>query len=178
MCCLSQQNTRTWEGLQQQPKSSKKINDYVYVIPKKCWFETELRSLDLYMFRSLRYACTSRPSEVFLRKGVLKKCSKFTGEHPCRSAISIKLLSNFIEITLQHGCSPVNLLNIFKTSFLKNTYGGLLLPNFYIVEYTSEIHEQSRQGQSWFGHGRIQESCIHLGWCALQLSLAAFSQMF
>ena len=30
--------------------------------------------------------------EVFLRKGVLKICSKFTGEHPCRSVISIKLL--------------------------------------------------------------------------------------
>ena len=29
-------------------------------------------------------------SEVFLRKGVLEICSKFTGEHPCRSAISIK----------------------------------------------------------------------------------------
>ena len=32
-------------------------------------------------------------SEVFLRKSVLKICSKFTGEHPCRSVISIKLLS-------------------------------------------------------------------------------------
>ena len=30
--------------------------------------------------------------EVFVGKGVLKICSKFTGEHPCRSAISIKLL--------------------------------------------------------------------------------------
>ena len=46
--------------------------------------------------------------EVFLGKVVLKLCSKFTGEHPCQSAISVKLLCNFIEITLQHGCSPVN----------------------------------------------------------------------
>ena len=30
--------------------------------------------------------------EVFLVKGVLKICSKFTGEHPCQSVISIKLL--------------------------------------------------------------------------------------
>ena len=29
--------------------------------------------------------------EVFSVKGVLKICSKLTGEHPCRSAISIKL---------------------------------------------------------------------------------------
>ena len=28
---------------------------------------------------------------MFLGKGVLKICSKFTGEHPCRSMISIKL---------------------------------------------------------------------------------------
>ena len=33
---------------------------------------------------------SSRP-EVFLGKCVRKICSKFTGEHPCRSAISIKL---------------------------------------------------------------------------------------
>ena len=30
--------------------------------------------------------------EVFLRKGILKICSKFTGEHPCCSMISIKQL--------------------------------------------------------------------------------------
>ena len=46
--------------------------------------------------------------EVLLGKCVLKICSKFTGEHPRRSAISIKLQSNFIEITLQHRCSSVN----------------------------------------------------------------------
>ena len=49
---------------------------------------------------------SSRP-EVFLGKGVLKICSRFTGEHPCRSAISIKLPNNFTEIPLWHGCSPV-----------------------------------------------------------------------
>ena len=64
--------------------------------------------------------------QVFLRKGVLKICSKFTEEHPCRSAISIKLLCNFIEITLRHGCSPVNLLHIFTTPFPKSTSGRLL----------------------------------------------------
>ena len=57
----------------------------------------------------------------------MKKCSKFTGEHSCRSVISMKLLGNFIEIALQHGCSPVNLLHIFRTSFPKNTSGGVLL---------------------------------------------------
>ena len=64
---------------------------------------------------------------MFLGKGALKICSKFTGEHPCRSAISAKLQGNFIEIALWHGCSPVNLLNIFKTPFYKNTSDWLLL---------------------------------------------------
>ena len=35
--------------------------------------------------------------EVFLEKGVLKICSKFTGEHPCQSVISIKLLCRINE---------------------------------------------------------------------------------
>ena len=34
----------------------------------------------------------SSPPELFLGKGVLKIYSKFTAEHPCPSAISIKLL--------------------------------------------------------------------------------------
>ena len=71
--------------------------------------------------------------EVFLERGVLKKCSKFTGEHPCRSVIWIRLLCNFIEITLWHGCSPVNLLNIFRTPFLKSTSGRLLLIFVYMM---------------------------------------------
>ena len=62
--------------------------------------------------------------EVFLRKGVLKICRKFIGEHPCQNVISIKLLCNFIEITLQHGCSPENFLHIFRTPFPKNTAVG------------------------------------------------------
>ena len=60
--------------------------------------------------------------EVFLGKGALKICSKFTGEHPCRSAISIKLLCNFIEIALRHGCSPINLLHNFRTPLSKTTH--------------------------------------------------------
>ena len=63
----------------------------------------------------------SSPAEVFSGKGVLKICSKFTGERPYGSAILIKLQSNFIEITLRHEYSPVNLLHIFRKPFCKNT---------------------------------------------------------
>ena len=64
---------------------------------------------------------------MLLRKGVLKICSKFTGEYPCRSAISIKLQKNFTEITLRHGSAPLNLLHIFRTPFPENTSGRRLL---------------------------------------------------
>ena len=71
----------------------------------------------------------SSPPEVSLGKVVLKICIKFTEEHPCQSVISIKLQSNFIEITLRHGYSPESLLHIFRTPFYKNTPEGLLLSN-------------------------------------------------
>ena len=58
--------------------------------------------------------------EVFLRKAVLKIHSKFTGEHT-------------IEITLRHGCSPVNLLHISRTPFSRNTSWWLLLYYFFFI---------------------------------------------
>ena len=64
---------------------------------------------------------------MILGKHVLKICSKFIGEHPCQSAVSIKLPNNFIEITLRHGRRPVNLLHIFRTPFSRNTSGVLLM---------------------------------------------------
>ena len=90
----------------------------------------------------------SSRSEVFLVKGVLKMCSTFTGEHPCRSVILIKLLCNFTEITLWHGCSPANLLHIFRTSFPRKISGWLLLRTFerkvvflviYLFSYNSSF---------------------------------------
>ena len=67
----------------------------------------------------------SCPLEMFWGKDFLEICSKFTIRHPCRSVISVKLLGNFIEITIRHGCSPVRLLHIFRTYFPKNAFGGL-----------------------------------------------------
>ena len=45
-------------------------------------------------------------------------------KQPYRGALT-KRISN--ETALCHGCSPVNLLQIFRTSFPNNTFGGLLL---------------------------------------------------
>ena len=66
-------------------------------------------------------------------EAALRRCSqeKLSGnmQQIYRRTIMPKcnLLCNFIEITLRHSCSPVNLLHIFKTPFPKNTYEGLFL---------------------------------------------------
>ena len=50
-----------------------------------------------------------------------------------KSTLKIKLQENiqakiyFIEIALRQGCSPVNLVYIFRTVFPKNTFGGMPL---------------------------------------------------
>ena len=97
------------------------INFFITHVTKVISFDYSnfLRDTFSILFRS------SRP-EVFLRKGLLKIRSKFIEEHPCQSAISIKLLCNFIEIALWHGCSSVNLLHFLRAHFLKNTLGWLL----------------------------------------------------
>ena len=64
-----------------------------------------------------------QPSRGFFRKRCFEICSKFIGEHPCQSVISIKLPCNFIEIRLRFGCSPVSLIHIFRTPFAQRTSG-------------------------------------------------------
>ena len=88
-----------------------------------------------FTIRIFFYFLQKQPLRGVLRKGVLKTCSKFTGEHPCRSVISIKLLCNFFNITLRHGCSPVNLLCVFRVPFSKKASGGLFLFLFDEVVY-------------------------------------------
>ena len=47
--------------------------------------------------------------------------------------------SNLIEIALRHGCSPANLLHIFRTPFPKNISRGLLLSVVTTYFYLSNL---------------------------------------
>ena len=60
---------------------------------------------------SLLLTFRSSPPEVLLGKGFLK-----IGKRPLRGVILIKLLCNVIEIMLRYGCSPIDLLHIFRTA--------------------------------------------------------------
>ena len=52
-------------------------------------------------------------------------------------------LGNFIEIALWHGCSPVNLLHIFRTPFLRTPLDGCFwtekLPHRSCKDYTGNL---------------------------------------
>ena len=63
----------------------------------------------------LRKRCSENVQQIY-RRASMSKCD-----------FSKVALQFFFEIRLWYGCSPVNLLHIFKTPFYKNTYGGLLL---------------------------------------------------
>ena len=122
------------------------------------WYIGQLESIKRALIKTFR----SSLQEVFSRKGVLKICNKFTGEHLCRSVISIKLVCSFIEITLRQGCSPVNLLHIFRTLLPENTLDGCfqtfflgILQNFHTA-VTRIFPENSMK--SFFKRMQILES--------------------
>ena len=79
--------------------------------------------------------------------------NKFTRGHPCESVTLMKLQSNFIEITLPHGCSPVNLLHIFRTTFHKKTSGEMLLFEWVL----STLLGQKKKGS-------MTKRCLHVVW--------------
>ena len=66
-------------------------------------------------------------------------CCKFTGKHPCRSAILIKLFDDFTEIALRQECPPVNckFIAYFQNTFSKNTSEGLLLAQNILIKVSS-----------------------------------------
>ena len=55
-------------------------------------------------------------------------------EKRCRSVISIKLQSNFLEIKLRHGFTSGNLLHFFRIPFTENTSGRLLLYTYLSIQ--------------------------------------------
>ena len=94
---------------------------YLSISKKVIWIHLQSLHTSPSLPLATQHFDRSSHPDVFLEKGFLKTCSKFTGEHLCRSVISIQLFCNFVEITLWHGCSPVNLLHIFRTTFTRNT---------------------------------------------------------
>ena len=94
---------------------------------------TEMFQLSCFCHTTSILTCNHLPYRLVQSfRGVLKKrCSEYKQQIYRRTRMPMcdfnKNLCNFIEITHQHGCSPVNLLHIFRTTFSNDTSGGLLL---------------------------------------------------
>ena len=94
----------------------------------------------------------SSPPELFLGKFVLEICTKFTGEHSYRSEIWKKLQSDFIETTLRHGYSPVNLLHIiFSEHFFLRTplEGCFWIYNVNQLVFHKRLYTQVKDLPHW-----------------------------
>ena len=85
---------------------------------------------------------TSHPL-VFFGKVVVKICSKFTGEHPCRSAISIKLLCTLAWV---YGCSPVNFCIFSEKLLLRIPLDGCFCR---LLQFISILNIGSTQTCIW-----------------------------
>ena len=68
-----------------------------------------------------------QPSKYVLRKRCPENMQQIYRRTPMPKCDFNKVALNVIEIAFRNGCSPVNLLHIFRTSFPKNTFGRLLL---------------------------------------------------
>ena len=64
---------------------------------------------------------------------------------PFADAATQREIIEIIEITLRHGCSPVNLLHIFRTVFPKNTSEWLLIFYVYVLGH---MHTTSKSNSS------------------------------
>ena len=58
----------------------------------------------------------------------LVSTSKLALQHSCGNVISMKFQNNLIKISHPDGCSPVNLVHIFRAPFCKNIFERLILP--------------------------------------------------
>ena len=145
------------------------------------WHKNQLREKTQMNWSIIWFRSSHR--EVFLGKVVLKMCSKFTGEQPCRSVISIKLLCNFIEITLRHDCSPVNLLHTFRTRFRKDISGWLLLIILILILSFYSVYHIIITLNAWCsvkGHTKLNKpvvfscwfvyACMNVWWTARSIS--------
>ena len=87
------------------------ISDLTFNVFKKVAADICLLTANTHLNRNQKQQKQSCSEfRVVLKKRCSEKCSKLAGEHSCRSVISIKFQSKFIEIVLRPGCSPVNLL--------------------------------------------------------------------
>ena len=100
----------------------------IFLIPP-CWTKLCIGGVNIFLFidRSIQ----KQPRRSVLRKRCSKVMQQIYRRAPMPKRSFNEVASNFIEIALRHGCSPINLLHISGKPFPKNTSGVLLYILFH-----------------------------------------------
>ena len=97
-----------------------------------------------------------QPSTDVLRKRCSENMQQIYSRIPMRKR----------EITLRYGCSPVNLLHIFSTPFLKNTCGRLLMW-VLILSWKWALFALKFTLYQWFIYYMKKEACLDKTQCVI-----------
>ena len=120
-----------------QKSKCKKI--YIRRRPPKCWvqntFNDNLRQNLRFLQHSSRHYLHVRSSHqrCYVKIGVLRNFTKFTGRHLCQSLFlnkvsGLRLATLFIK-RLWHKCFPVNFVKFLRTPFYTERLWWLLFPH-------------------------------------------------
>ena len=85
----------------------------------------------------------SSPSEVFLGKGVLKICSKCTGEHPCQCGIWIRSYKAYLSNRPLISRNFAFKNHVFLPVFFKKCRYNQLNSVIYIIHYIGKKEEKN-----------------------------------
>ena len=88
-----------------------------------------IKEVDIYNLKLSKLLLQKQPL-----KGVLEKRCSENMQQIYRRTPMPKCYFDKVEISLRHGCSPANVLHIFRTPFPRNTSGWLLLLLFSLFE--------------------------------------------
>ena len=91
----------------------------IFLIPP-CWTKLCIGGVNIFLFidRSIQ----KQPRRSVLRKRCSKVMQQIYRRAPMPKRSFNEVASNFIEIALRHGCSPINLLHNFRTPLSKTTH--------------------------------------------------------
>ena len=128
------------------------------------------------------YLSWSRQLEaVFQRCSWEKVLWKYAANLQENTHVEVWFQSNFIEITFRHGCSPVDLLYIFRTP-LKNTTGRVLLNDTVYSTYIRFpwLQEPETEKHCFFFEDMLQrrKTSKLLKFCSISFHFALFSFYF
>ena len=136
---LQQKPVKLWEYISNTP-FKKQSNNYIFALggrnnwfarfKRLCKFQKRLTStLERLNSSNNNSHNQKQPPRGLPRKRCSEKMQQSCRRTPMPKCDFNKVAKQLYWVALRHGCYPVNLLPIFRTPFLKNTSGRLLLHN-------------------------------------------------